>query len=204
MSRSRRNRPHPIASRALKALGLGLLVAAVVTLAVLAIPSPILAQSSPSHTLSEQVFNGGGRPAQAVISTSASFRISLDSIGEPIAAHTLAGASFRMDGGLAASFPPAGEIDGLLLLADRQTLVWSPEPASTTYNVYTGLLSSLPGGFGACAVARVPGTSAVDATTPAPGTGLFYLVTGVNRLREEGTKGRASDGTARANPAPCP
>lgn len=204
MSRRHRNHPHNAAARLLRAIGVGLLVAAVVAIAVLAIPSPILAQSSPSHTLSEQVFNGGGRPAQAVISTSASFRISLDSIGEPIAAHTLAGPSFRMDGGLAASFPPAGEIDGLLLLADRQTLVWSPEPASTAYNVYTGLLSSLPGSYGACAVARVPGTSAIDVTTPAPGTGLFYLVTGVNRLREEGTKGRTSSGVVRTNPAPCP
>ena len=52
--------------------------------------------------------------------------------------------------------------------------------------------------------AQVAGTSAVDDTLPSTGTGLFYLVTGVNRLREEGTKGRSSSGTERANPLPCP
>ena len=90
------------------------------------------------------------------------------------------------------------------VLGDRQTLVWSSEPASTAYNIYAGLLSTLPGPFGACAIARVSGTSTVDLTVPSPGTGLFYLVTGVNGLREEGTKGRTSDGTLRANPSPCP
>ena len=171
---------------------------------VAAIPSSLLAQSSPSHTQREHVFNAGGRPEQAVISTSPSYRISLDSIGEPIAARLLTGVSFKVDGGLAAAYPPPGEVVGLRLLDDRQTLVWSREPSSTAYNVYADLLSSLPGGFGTCAVARVTGTSAVDTTQPSPGSGLFYLVTGVNRLREEGTKGRTSSGTERANPLPCP
>jgi hypothetical protein len=33
---------------------------------------------------------------------------------------------------------------------------------------------------------------------------LFYLVTGENRLGEEGTKGRTSTGAERVNPTPCP
>ena len=179
-------------------------IAIPVAVMLVAIPASLLAQSSPSHTQDEHVFNAGGRPAQAVTSGSTSYRISLDSIGEPIAGRTLIGASFRLAGGLGATYPPPGEVDGLQMLADRQTLVWSHEPSSTAYNVYSGLLSTLPGGFGICAIARVEGTSAVDATLPSPGTGLFYLVTGVNRLREEGTKGRTSNGTERANPLPCP
>lgn len=169
-----------------------------------ALPFPVFAQSSPSHTQSEHVFNAGGRPAQAVTSSSPTYRISLDSIGEPIAGRILAGASYRLDGGLAAAYPPPGEVGGLQVLGDRQTLVWSPDPSSMTYNVYSGLLSALPGPFGTCALAQVAGTSAVDSTLPSPGTGLFYLVTGVNRLREEGTKGRTSSGVVRTNPAPCP
>jgi hypothetical protein len=185
---------------------IGRVLTLAITLAVLpaAMPAMLLAQSSASQSLTEAVFNTGGRPAQAVTSSSPSFRISLDSIGEPVSSRTLTAPSFRLGGGLATAYPPPGEVGGLQVLVDHQTLFWSPEPASTAYNVYTGLVSSLPGGFGACAVARVPGTSAVDATTPSPGTGLFYLVTGVNRLLEEGTKGRTSAGVVRANPLPCP
>jgi hypothetical protein len=171
---------------------------------LVAIPSSVLAQSSPSHKLTEHVFNAGGRPAQAVTSTSATYRLSVDSIGEPVAGGTLTGFSFRLDSGLAAAYPPPGEVTGLQVLVDGQTLVWSPEPFSTAYNVYSGLLSTLPGGYGTCAAARVPGLSAVDPTLPGAGSGLFYLVTGVNRLREEGTKGHASSGVERANPSPCP
>ena len=188
----------------MKAGGIGAILSAIVTAIPVAIPSSILAQSSPSHTLTEQVLNAGGRPAQGVTSSSPSYRLSLDSIGEPIVGRSLAGPSYRMDGGLAAAYPPPGEVGGLAVLPDGQTLVWSPEPSSTAYNVYTGLLSTLPGGYGTCAVARVAGTSAGDPTMPVPGSGLFYLVTGVNRLLEEGTKGRDSTGAVRGNPAACP
>jgi hypothetical protein len=168
-------------------------------------PSTAYAQSSASYRIGENSLNEGGRPAQAVVSLSPSYRISLDAIGDAIAARGMTAPSFHLgSGGLSVAFPPPGEVNALLLLGDRQTLVWSPEPASTGYNVYAGLLSTLPGPFGACAIARVSGTSAVDLTVPSLGTGLFYLVTGVNGLREEGTKGRTSDGTLRANPSPCP
>jgi hypothetical protein len=36
------------------------------------------------------------------------------------------------------------------------------------------------------------------------GQGYFYLVTAKNLIAEEGIKGRASSGSLRANPAPCP
>jgi hypothetical protein len=180
----------------------GLLLAGV----LLALAPPVLfAQSSASYRIDEKALNEGGRPAQAVVCTSASYRISLDAIGDPIAGLTMSGPSFHLGGGsLATAFPPPGEVNGLQLLADRQTLAWAPEPAASAYNVYAGLLSTLPGQFGACAIARVAGTSAVDLTVPSLGTGLFYLVTGVNRLREESTKGHTSNGSERANPSPCP
>ena len=116
-------------------------------LLLVAIPSSVLAQSSPSHTQTEHVFNAGGRPAQAVTAASPSYRISLDSIGGPIAGRLLIGSSYRLAGGLAAVYPPPGEVEGLQILADRQTLLWSSEPSSTVYNVYAGLLASLPGGL---------------------------------------------------------
>jgi hypothetical protein len=171
---------------------------------LLAVPAAVFAQSSASYKVEEKALNEGGRPAQAVISASASYQISLDSIGDPIAGLTMTGPSFHLGSGLAAAESPPGEVTGLRLLADQQTLVWSPERASTVYNVYSGPLSSLPGGFGTCAFARVAGTSAIDPAVPGMGTGSFYLVTGVNGLREEGTKGRTSAGTVRNNPSPCP
>lgn len=168
-------------------------------------PSALFAQSSASYRIDEKTLNEGGRPAQAVVSASASYRISLDAIGDSFAGPAMSGPSFHLGGGgVATAFPPPGEVNGLQILADRQTLVWSFEPASNAYNVYAGLLSTLPGPFGVCAIAHVAGTSAVDVTVPGTGTGVFYLVTSVNGLSEEGTKGRTSNGTVRANPSPCP
>lgn len=177
-----------------------LLVAAI----VVSIPSSILAQSSASYKLTEQVFNTGGRPAQAVVSGSMSYRLSLDSIGEAIAGQALTGVSYRIKGGITSTYQPPGEAGGLQFLADLQTLTWNWEPASTTFNVYRGLLSTLPGGYGTCGVSQVAGTSWSDSTIPVQGTSLFYLVTGESRLGEEGTKGYTSAGAQRGNPSPCP
>jgi len=171
---------------------------------VVSIPLPALAQSSASYKLGEHAFNAGGRPAQALVSTSVSYRLTLDSIGESIAGQALGGASYQLEGGLASTYPPPGEVDGLELLGDLQTLTWSWEPASTAYNVYSGLLSTLPGGYGTCAISRVAGASWGDTFLPPPGAGAFYLVTGENRLRQEGTKGYTSAGAERSNPSPCP
>ena len=171
---------------------------------VFVIPAAVQAQSSSDYRLDEHALNAGGRPAQAVISSSASYRVSLESIGQPVIGHALSGASFRLLAGLVSAYLPPGEVSGLRFLADHETLTWLWEPASTSYDVYSGSLSSLPGGYGVCAAAPVAGTSWSDATVPASGIGLFYLVTGVNRLREEGTKGYASTGAERDTPAPCP
>lgn len=164
----------------------------------------VLAQSSSSYRLQEHTFNDGGRPVDAVVSASASFRLTLDSVGEPIARRGLAGASFVLDGGLAPIYAPPGEVRGLELGDDRQTLTWSPEPASTAYNLYVGALSGLPDTYGACLSSRIEATSTVDPSLPGPGEGLFYVVTGENRLFEEGTMGTASGAVERVNSGPCP
>ena len=171
---------------------------------VFMIPTAVQAQESLHYRLDEHSLNAGGRPVQAVTSSSASFRVGLESIGQPVIGRALSGASFRLQGGFVSAYPPPGEVAGLRLLADQQTLTWLWEPASTSYDIYSGPIASLPGGYGLCAAAQVAGISWLDATAPAPGAGLFYLVTGVNRLREEGTKGYASSGAKRGNPAPCP
>jgi len=176
----------------------------VVAAIVLAAPGLARAQSSAGYKLEEHVLNAGGRPAQGIVSGSPSYKLSLDSIGGAIAGATLSGASYRVAGGFVPAYLPPGEVGGLGLLGDQQTLTWSHEPASTTYNLYAGALSTLPGGYGGCAVSLIPQTSLVDASTPAPRSGVFYLVTGENRLREEGTKGRTSTGAVRTNLSPCP
>ncbi len=175
----------------------------IVVMALLA-PGAVLAQSSASYRLQEHALNAGGRPMDAVVSTSASFRLTLDSIDEPIARRGLWGMSYILDGGMTPTYGPPGEVEGLDVLGDLQTLVWSFEPASDAYNLYSGSLSTLPGMYGGCAASRVGGTTTVDPSLPAPGDGLFYIVTGENRLRQEGTKGLTSVGAERANPAPCP
>ena len=171
---------------------------------VLTVPSAIPLLPGADFRLDEHSLNAGGRPTQAVVSSSPAYRLVLESIGDPLIGRALSGISFTLQGGFVPAYLPPGEVKGLAFLADQQTLTWLREPASIEYDVYSGSIASLPGGYGICAEARVAGISWSDATTPAPGHGLFYLVTGVNRLREEGTKGYATSGAERPNPAPCP
>ena len=177
---------------------------ALVVLVAVSTTGEILAQSSASYRLKEHVFNAGGRPAETVVATSPGFRLSLESIGEALARRGQTGGAYRLDGGFLPSYPPPGEVVLLDILDDHQTLTWSAEPASTAYNIYTGSLEGLPGTYGTCAVTRIADTSWADPSAPSPESGVFYLVTGENRLWEEGTKGFASNGTERPNPAPCP
>lgn len=162
------------------------------------------AQSSPSYRLTGQVLNAGGRPEQAIVPASPGYRLTLESIGGDFSGVAQSAPSYRISGGLAALGAPPGEVAGLEVLPDRVTLQWSAEPRSMVYNVYRGALATPPGGFGICVHARVEATVVVEAEDPPVGAGFFYLVTGENLLEEEGTKGSTSDGTERANPAPCP
>ncbi len=161
------------------------------------------AQESPSFKQSEHALNGGGRPQQGASAASASFRITLDSIGDAAARASLASGSFRMDGGFVVGYPPPGEVGGLVF-RDDSTLVWDAEQSAGSYALYRDAVSTLPGSFGTCCRSDLSAPTGVDAASPPGGVAWFYLATVRNRLREEGTKGSTSAGTERANPAPCP
>ena len=164
-----------------------------------------LAQESAHFRLREWAFNAGGDPLAGQHAASAHYGITLDSVGDAVAAARLASLSFRMDGGFVPAYPPPGEVRGLRLRVDRATLDFDPERSAGSYNLYRDLLTTLSGGgTGACLQYGLQETTAIDASTPPGGNGWFYLVTVENRLSEEGAKGSRSDGSPRPNPVPCP
>jgi hypothetical protein len=166
--------------------------------------APAAAQESASYQLREQVLNAGGHPAAGQGVASSSFVIRLDSIGEGLIATGLASESFRLDAGFAGAFPPAGEVQGLRFTS-RSVFTWTSEPSAGTYNVYRGFIREFTqSGFGSCFNHDLTTNSEMDANQPTAGKGWFYLVTASNRLDEEGTKGKRSDGSVRSNTAPCP
>lgn len=158
----------------------------------------VLAQSSASHRLTESVLNAGGPAAQA-----AAYRVSLHAIGDSVVGAGLASASYRLDAGFVPLNPPPGEV-GAVRWTTKIDLGWKPEKSVGTYRAYKDTLSTLPGNYGACFATNLASEVATDAASPAVGSGWFYLVTAVNRLGEEGTKGSPSNGVQRGNPAPCP
>jgi hypothetical protein len=161
------------------------------------------AQQSASFSLLEYVFNSGGNPASGVVLQSASYVITLDSIGEGIIASSVSSASYAMGVGFVSAYPPPREIQNLRF-STHVDFDWFPDPSGGVYNVYRDSLSTLPGTFGVCFPPSAIGAAATDASDPAEGTGHFYLVTARNLLGEEGTKGNSSSGVPRANPGPCP
>jgi hypothetical protein len=147
------------------------------------------AQESGSYKLDEHTFNAGGNPAGGTVLTSTNYRITLDAVGDSVTGRNLSSNSYRMDGGFAQSYPPPGEVLGLLF-TDKLTLVWDPEKSVGDYNLYRGLLSDLVGlGYGSCEQWNIATATTTD-TDPVPAAdGFFYLVTAENRLDEEGPKG---------------
>jgi hypothetical protein len=165
---------------------------------------PAAAQESASFRLREQVFNAGGHPVAGQGLESPSFRIGLDSVGESAIATALASASFKMDIGFAAVYPPPAEVQDLRFV-DHAGMVWSPEMSVGTYNLYRGIVREIPGsGYGSCIDHDLGTTAGRDDNQPPVGSGWFYLVTASNRLAEEGTKGDRSSGSARTPSVPCP
>jgi len=160
------------------------------------------AQSSPSYLLREHCFNSGGAPSGGLVVGSASYRISIASVGEPLADLASSSGSTTADAGLTTTLRPPGEIGGVHF-GDDGWLAWDAEPSAGTYTVYRDAVGGLPGG-GDCVAQGllVPVYTAGD--SPSPGEGWFYLVTVDNRLGEEGTPGHASDGTPRGGLAACP
>jgi hypothetical protein len=171
------------------------------TLALLAfLTVPVLAQESASYRLERSSFDAGGGSRM----TSTSYAVSFQGTGEPALGDGLSSPSFRSDGSFFAAYAPAGEVRGLTIAADHETLSWFAEPVAGDYNLYRDLVGGLPGDFGSCLVADVEGTSWTDPERPPDSSGFFYLVTAENRLDEEGTKGWTSAGSERANDTPCP
>jgi hypothetical protein len=171
---------------------------------LLVAPWPALAQTSASFKLEEHVFNAGGHPLDGTVFTSASFKVSLDAIGDAAPGGGFSGASFHMDGGFVGWYPPPGEVPGLRFTG-RDTLAWNPERSVGVYNLYRDLMSNLSGlGYGNCRQKELESETATETDVPPPEDGYFYLVTAVNRLSEEGTKGFDGSGIERPNPAPCP
>lgn len=175
----------------------------VALLVVLASVAVTAAQSSSSYRLSESTFNLGGRPQAGQVASSSSYTVTLDSIGEAVAASGLASSSFHMDGGFLNTYPPPGEVLNLNL--DTPThLLWSAQSAAGEYNVYRGTITALPGDYGVCLETGIATTEATDALVPPLGGAYFYVVTASNRLGEEGTKGYNGAGAERPNASPCP
>ncbi|RMG48208.1 MAG: hypothetical protein D6718_02235 [Acidobacteria bacterium] len=170
---------------------------------VCSLATAAIAQSSASYRNSEHVLNLAGHPADSTDLSSASFHLTLDSLGEAAVRASLASSSYHLDSAFAAAYPPPSEVHGVRF-ADRTTLAWDPERSAGSYNAYRDSLSALPGGgYGACWQPDLPDTQVNDPASPAPGSGFFYLVTVENRLREEGTKGTAASGAPRDGSA-CP
>ena len=162
------------------------------------------AQTSASFKLEEHVFNNGGHPADGTVLGSAGYTISLDSIGDTVARTGLSSASFSMDGGFLPAYGPPGEVLELLF-HDAITLAWDAEPLAEAYNLYRNrIIDPFDPDYGACLESGIAGTGTVDADAPGPDEAWFYLVTALNRLHEEGTKGTDAAGTERPNPSPCP
>jgi len=176
---------------------------ALLAIALSAMGTVAMAQTSASYKLVEFTFNDGGRPANGSIASSASYRIKLDAIGDTVAATGLSSASHHLDDGFVSAYPPPGEVRNERWTG-KTVLSWDPEGSVGTYEVYRDLMSSLPGSFGACFQSPLLSETATDVTSPASGTAWFYLVTARNRLGEEGTKGLRSSGIERSNASPCP
>ena len=162
---------------------------------LLALPALAAAQSSASYRVGQSTFNNGGNPSPEL--TSASYRVTLDAVGDAAAATGLSSASYGMGGGFPEGCAPPGEVAGLLF-SGLATLVWNAEPSVGAYDLWRGDLSGLPGdNYGTKIAEDLASETASDSDTPPAGGCYVYLVTAENRLEEEGTKGYKSSGEER-------
>ncbi len=174
-----------------------------VALVVLA-AAPASAQQSTSFEVEQSTFNSGGHPDAGGTLGSTSFQHTFGAIGAAVAGLAQTSASFRVDGGLVASYPPPGEVVNVRF-TDPSTLVWDPERSAGVYNLYLGDVTDPWGpSYGSCLQSGLSLETATVTDTPATGQALFILVTAENVLSEEGTKGTDNVGATRPNPAPCP
>jgi len=182
-------------------------VLALAALAIFTSGVPARAQQSASFALEGNTFNEGGRPANGVVAQSASFQITLDAVGDAVPMFAASSASFGLSGGIVGAYAPPSEVQAVALGSgggSSTSLIWSPMPTAVRYDVYRGGTGTLPGTFGSCLISDLANTAYNDTAAPASRTGFFYLVTGENRLGEEGTKGTQSNGTVRTAAPACP
>lgn len=178
----------------------GALVLAVLLLRVI----PAVAQQSTSFNLEEHTINAGGHPAQGTFLVSASYRVTLDAIGDTVTGPGMSSASFKMESGFPSWFPPPGEVHDLRF-SGGQTLEWSPERSVGSYVLYGGVVDSLiVADYGMCLEEDIDVESTIVSDGVPSGQALFYLVTAMNRLGEEGTSGFRSSGAERPDGTPCP
>jgi hypothetical protein len=174
---------------------------------VLALTGPAAAQTGATYKLEEHTLNAAGHPDGGSLMTGASHQITLDAVGDGVAAYGLTGSTYSMDAGFGAAYAPPGAVSGLVFTT-KTDLEWAPEGSPGDYNLYRDLMSSLSGlGYGACEQQGISGTTTTDSDAVPASDGFFYLVTALNTLSEEGTKGfQASGGTpgAERTGAMCP
>jgi hypothetical protein len=166
--------------------------------------APAGAQESTNYRLDEHARNAGGCPVEGKVLSTGNYRLSLGALGDPASgAATIQSPSYRAEVGFVAWYPPPGEVLDLRFL-DRQTMAWHPERSVGGYDLYRGLASGLPGGYGSCLETGLPVATATDASVPPSGQSYIYLPTAENRLGEEGTMGVDSASVTRLNGSPCP
>lgn len=154
----------------------------------------LTAQSSANYQIEQGTFNNGGNPSPEL--SSASYKMTLDAIGDSLSATGLTSSSYGMDAGFPPDYRPPGEVLNLRF-PGKTTLTWTPETSVGSYNLYRGDLAALPVTYGAKVQSGLTAATASDTQSPDPGECLIYLVTASNRLNEEGTKGTTSSGTPR-------
>lgn len=145
--------------------------------------------------------NGVG--SAAIQLDSGAYGITLSAVGDPLMSDgPLARPGLEAQSGFVSTFSPATEVSDLAF-SGSGTLVWSPARSAVSYNVYRGALEGLSTSYGSCLSTGIPATTADDPSSPALGSGYFYLVTATNSLDEEGASGFDSGSTPRT-PTACP
>ena len=110
---------------------------------------------------------------------------------------------------------PGGEVFGLIVIGDGESLDWQPLPSQDSFNLYRGSLQRLrstgeytqdpgvePMAAAFCDILPIE-VPFNDGFVPAPGTAAFYLTT-VVITGWEGPLGADSVGLPRPNDHPCP
>ena len=97
---------------------------------------------------------------------------------------------------------PPPEVADLRFL-DRSTVAWTGSPVAAGYAVFRGGLAARAWVYDhSCLAAGVAVTTVVDAQSPSPGSGFYYLVAGSNAAGV-GTLGISSSGAQRLIPPGC-